>query len=214
MPAPRKCPDEPRERAVREVRTSGRPAAHVAKDLGIHKEALRGRVRQAEAGTGDRPDPLATAERAELAQLRKEITRVATGERDPEGRLGVVREGARPAPHEADAVISHLGDDFGAAGTAVYDPSTESRPENPRPNDDRPPSSDGEGGPKGSDEDGSRCAREVKGGRCKADASSGRRPYADSRQTTGEGPWGGSPQRLLCAQAPPGGGRPEKRVSW
>ncbi|MDI9887185.1 transposase [Streptomyces sp. HNM0645] len=40
MPAPRKYPDELRERAVREVRTTGRPIAHVAKDLGIHKEAL------------------------------------------------------------------------------------------------------------------------------------------------------------------------------
>ncbi|MEU9336556.1 transposase, partial [Streptomyces sp. NPDC048290] len=37
MPAPRKYPDELRERAVREVQTSGRPVAHVAKDLGIHK---------------------------------------------------------------------------------------------------------------------------------------------------------------------------------
>ncbi|WP_428837124.1 transposase, partial [Streptomyces cuspidosporus] len=51
MPAPRKYPVELRERAVREVRTSGRPIAHVAKDLGIHKEALRGWVRQAEADT-------------------------------------------------------------------------------------------------------------------------------------------------------------------
>ncbi|MFE3323261.1 transposase [Streptomyces sp. NPDC059176] len=42
MPAPRKYPDELRERAVREVQTSGRPVAHVAQDLGIHKEALRG----------------------------------------------------------------------------------------------------------------------------------------------------------------------------
>lgn len=45
MPAPRKYPDELRERAVREVRATGRPIAHVAKDLGIHKEALRGWVR-------------------------------------------------------------------------------------------------------------------------------------------------------------------------
>ncbi|MFD7409759.1 transposase [Streptomyces sp. NPDC059866] len=44
MPAPRKYPDELRERAVREVRTSGRPVAHVAQDLGIHKEAC-GNVR-------------------------------------------------------------------------------------------------------------------------------------------------------------------------
>ncbi|MTE17576.1 transposase [Streptomyces sp. TRM43335] len=34
MPAPRKYPDELRERAVREVRTTGRPIAHVARDPG------------------------------------------------------------------------------------------------------------------------------------------------------------------------------------
>ncbi|MER6617535.1 transposase [Streptomyces xantholiticus] len=36
MAAPRKYPDELRERAIREVRTTGRPIAHVARDLGIH----------------------------------------------------------------------------------------------------------------------------------------------------------------------------------
>lgn len=35
MAAPRKYPDELRERAIREVHTTGRPIAHVAKDLGI-----------------------------------------------------------------------------------------------------------------------------------------------------------------------------------
>jgi transposase len=72
VPAPRKYPDELRERAVREVRTTGRPIAHVAKDLGIHKEALRGWVRQAEADTGERGGRLSTAEREELRQLRRE----------------------------------------------------------------------------------------------------------------------------------------------
>ncbi|GHJ32363.1 hypothetical protein TPA0910_67960 [Streptomyces hygroscopicus subsp. sporocinereus] len=73
MPAPRKYPDELRERAVREVRTTGRPIAHVAKDLGIHKETLRGWVRQAEADAGERDDRLTTAEHEELKQLRKEV---------------------------------------------------------------------------------------------------------------------------------------------
>ncbi|MEU2744020.1 transposase [Streptomyces sp. NPDC007095] len=44
----------------------------IAKDLGIHKEALRGWVRQAEADHGERDDRLTTAERDELKQLRKE----------------------------------------------------------------------------------------------------------------------------------------------
>ncbi|WPB90146.1 transposase [Streptomyces malaysiensis] len=70
MPAPRKYPDELRERAVREVCATGRPIAYVAKDLGIHKEALRGWVRQAEADAGERDDRLTTAEREGLRQLR------------------------------------------------------------------------------------------------------------------------------------------------
>ncbi|MFE4050625.1 transposase [Streptomyces sp. YIM B13518] len=72
MPAPHKYPDELRERAVGEVRTTGRPIAHIARDLGIHKEALRGWVRQAEADTGERDDRLTTAEREELRRLRRE----------------------------------------------------------------------------------------------------------------------------------------------
>ncbi|GAB2324820.1 transposase [Streptomyces griseoincarnatus] len=73
MAAPRQNPDELRGRAVRKVRSTGRPIAHVAKDLGIHKEALRGWVRQAEADRGERDDRLTTAERDELRQLRKEV---------------------------------------------------------------------------------------------------------------------------------------------
>ncbi|WP_372506040.1 transposase [Streptomyces malaysiensis] len=38
--------------------------------MGIHKEALRGWVRQAEADAGERDDRLTTAEREELRQLR------------------------------------------------------------------------------------------------------------------------------------------------
>ncbi|AUA17300.1 transposase [Streptomyces sp. SID8382] len=52
MPTPRKHPDELRERAVREVRTTARPTAHVTKNLGIHKEAPRGWIRQAETDAG------------------------------------------------------------------------------------------------------------------------------------------------------------------
>lgn len=55
MARPRKYSDELRERAVRLVFESERPIAHVARDLGIHKEALRQWVRQAEADTGRRP---------------------------------------------------------------------------------------------------------------------------------------------------------------
>lgn len=40
MAAPRKYSDKLRERSVCLVFESGRPIAHVARDLGIHKEAL------------------------------------------------------------------------------------------------------------------------------------------------------------------------------
>ncbi|WP_420719649.1 transposase [Streptomyces sp. RTd22] len=44
----------------------------MAEELGVHHEALRNWIRQAEAGAGERGDILTTAEREELAALRKE----------------------------------------------------------------------------------------------------------------------------------------------
>jgi len=52
---------------------SGRPIAHVAKDLGISSEVLRKRVRQAEADNGTRPDLPTSAEREEIRKLRREV---------------------------------------------------------------------------------------------------------------------------------------------
>jgi len=73
MPAPRKYPDELRERAVRLVFESGRPIAQVARDLGVHKEALRHWVRQAEADAGERNDRLTTGERERMKTLEREV---------------------------------------------------------------------------------------------------------------------------------------------
>jgi transposase len=72
MPAPRKYPDELRERAVRLALESGRPLKHVAQDLGVHYESLRNWVRQAEADTGKRSDRVTTQERERLRELEKE----------------------------------------------------------------------------------------------------------------------------------------------
>jgi transposase len=73
MGAPRKYPDELRERAIREVEQSGRPIAHVAEDLGIHREALRHWVRQREADRkSGKPELLPTDVREELSRLRRE----------------------------------------------------------------------------------------------------------------------------------------------
>jgi transposase len=73
MPAPRKYPDELRERAVRLVFESGRPIARVARDLGVHKEALRHWVRQAEADAGTRNDRVTSGERERLRELEREV---------------------------------------------------------------------------------------------------------------------------------------------
>jgi transposase len=73
MPRSKKYSDELRERAVRLVFDSERPIAAVARDLGVHREALRLWVRQAEADAGSRQDRLTTVERDELARLRGEV---------------------------------------------------------------------------------------------------------------------------------------------
>lgn len=72
MSRPRKYPAELLERGIREVWGSGRPIAHVARDLGVSSEVLRKRVRQAEADRGERPELLRSSEREELRRLRKE----------------------------------------------------------------------------------------------------------------------------------------------
>jgi transposase len=58
---------------VRLVFDSQRPIAVVARDLGVHKEALRLWVRQAEADVGARNDRLTTAERERLKVLEREV---------------------------------------------------------------------------------------------------------------------------------------------
>src|SRR3954454_19258741 len=74
MPAPKKCSDELRERATRLALESGRPIAQVARDLGVHKEALRRWVRRAKAeAAGGTPSPLTTAERERLRELEREV---------------------------------------------------------------------------------------------------------------------------------------------
>ena len=74
MPRPRKYPDELMQRGVRLAMESGRPIAHIAKDLGMHPETLRKRVRQAEADRGVRPDLPTSEERGEIKRLRKETS--------------------------------------------------------------------------------------------------------------------------------------------
>ena len=72
MARPKKYPEELVQRGVRLALESKRPIAHVAKDLGIHPETLRKKVRQAEADSGTRPDLPSSEEREEIKKLRAE----------------------------------------------------------------------------------------------------------------------------------------------
>ena len=73
MARPRKYPIELLDRGARVVIDSGRPIAHVARDLGIPPESLRRHVRRIEADEGLRPDLPTAAEREEIKQLRREV---------------------------------------------------------------------------------------------------------------------------------------------
>jgi transposase len=73
MPRPRKYPVELLDRGARVIIESGRPIAHVARDLGIPAESLRRHLRQVEADEGLRPDLPSAAEREEIKNLRKEV---------------------------------------------------------------------------------------------------------------------------------------------
>jgi transposase len=79
MPAQRKYPVELRERAVkmvfelREREGKGRgEIARVARQLGIHREALRGWIRQLEVDAGARPGT-STDDAWRIAELEREV---------------------------------------------------------------------------------------------------------------------------------------------
>jgi transposase len=78
MPAQRKYPEELRERAVRmvlEIRARDGKGhgelARVGRQLGVHPEALRGWVKQAEIDNGTRPG-MRSAEAQRIAELERE----------------------------------------------------------------------------------------------------------------------------------------------
>jgi transposase len=76
MATARKYPEELLERATRLVFESGRPIAHVGRDLGIAPETLRKYVRRVEADEGRRKDVLTSQERDEIKALRKEVAQL------------------------------------------------------------------------------------------------------------------------------------------
>jgi transposase len=75
MAALRKYPIELKERAIRLWRSEQppRPIAHVARELGVHPEAMRTWIRQDQADRGERDDRLSSEQLEELRRLRKRV---------------------------------------------------------------------------------------------------------------------------------------------
>ncbi len=69
MPAPH--PPEFRQRAVELARLGDKPVAALAKDLGISESCLRNWMAQADADTNGSATRLTSAEKKELAELRR-----------------------------------------------------------------------------------------------------------------------------------------------
>jgi len=118
MSAPRKYPQELRDRAVRMVfefrqQTGGQPGAivRVAEQLGVHREALRTWVRQAEVDTGKRPG-VPTAEQQRIAELEREVRELRRAMRSSR-RRAPFRGRARPSPDEVTRMIDAHRERFG-----------------------------------------------------------------------------------------------------
>jgi transposase len=73
-------PEEFKREAVELLRTSGRPLAQIARELGVSTESLRLWRKQAEIDAGER-EGLSSEEREELRRLRHE-NRILKQERD------------------------------------------------------------------------------------------------------------------------------------
>ncbi len=65
-------PAEFKEEAVRLARSSGKPVAQIARELGVSFESLRHWIKQSEIDNGERQG-LTTDEREELTKLRREV---------------------------------------------------------------------------------------------------------------------------------------------
>ena len=137
MAAPRKYPDELRERATRMAVEARRDPAtrpgtfrRVGKQLGIHPETLRNCVRQAEVDEGHRPGTT-TSDAVRLAELEKEVCELRRANTILQSASAFSR-GARPPTALTVQVIDQHKYEFGvepicrtltAAGTQIA-PST------------------------------------------------------------------------------------------
>ena len=99
-----------RAEAVELARTSGKGIPHLAHDLGISEQALRGWMKRADIDGGyGQPGELTTAEREELRRLRRE-NQVLRQERE------ILRKAAAYFARETFIYCGHW---FGGGGEAV-----------------------------------------------------------------------------------------------
>jgi transposase-like protein len=80
----------------------------MAEELGVHHEALRGWIRQAEADTGERDDLLTTEEKEELAQPLREVRELRRANEALRTGLGFFRRAARPDPAQVTALLNEF----------------------------------------------------------------------------------------------------------
>ena len=74
MPRPRRFfPPEYKAEVVELIRSAGKTAGQVARELDLTETAVRQWVKQADLDAGRRTDGMTTAERDELRQLRREV---------------------------------------------------------------------------------------------------------------------------------------------
>ncbi|MFF9607532.1 IS3 family transposase [Streptomyces sp. NPDC014684] len=77
----------------------------MAEELGVHHEALRNWIRQAEADAGERNDLLTTDEKEELAQLRRENRELRRANEVLRTASAFFRSSARPDPAQVRAFL-------------------------------------------------------------------------------------------------------------
>jgi transposase-like protein len=113
--APKKYPDELRERAVRLYQeTHPRPVIRrLAEQLGVHHEALRNWIRQDEANRGECTDRPTTTETEELRRLRKENAELRRANEILKAASAFFAQEMDPTRREVLNAVAHLRDRFG-----------------------------------------------------------------------------------------------------
>ncbi|WIB26487.1 IS3 family transposase [Curtobacterium sp. MCSS17_015] len=119
MGAPRKYPEELRERAVRlavEARRNPNTRAgalrRIGEQLGINPETLRNWVQQAEIDAGDRPG-VTTDDAQRIAELEREVRELRRANVILKSASGFLRGGARPPVQQVTRFIDQHKHEFG-----------------------------------------------------------------------------------------------------